>query len=454
MKRKLSPRGAALLMGCLGFGLLASVNYCAGKLTSHFGLRLDMTSNQLYELSDETQEVLDGLKKEIRIRVFSSETDFLPLVSEVLEQYCRRGNEKITVEYIDPYVNPTLLDFYIQRGYQLELGSIIVESDRYARALKLEDMFELDSSGNGVQGIRCEQQISSAILYAAGTGTPSVQFTVGHNELVSDGLKELFLQNNYEKGNIALSMERMEEETDLLVIASPTTDFAKEEIASLDKYMADGGRLLVFLGPASEEMPNLEEFLNEWGIGTTGIVVAEAQQYTDSNPLSVVPVYSAHSINQYFSGNQVYLVMPSTRALEPRFVSQGGIRTQKLLYSTDRAYDSLNRDGEKGPFTLAMTAEKEWEFQKARVVVLGSRGIYSDSLLAAGNYSNARFLTRVINWCTETDSAINIPAKRLGNTQIAITVGQVAVLAAIFVLLLPFSVIFAGFFIYRCRRHS
>lgn len=454
MKKRLSPRGAAFLLGCLGFGLLVSANYCAGKVTSRLGLRLDMTSNQLYELSEETKEVLQGLKKEVRIRVFSSETDFLPLVSEVLEQYRRQGNEKITVEYIDPYVNPTLLDSYIQRGYQLELGSIIVESDMYARALKLEDMFELDSSGNAVQGIKCEQQISSAILYAAGSGTPSVQFTAGHNEAVTDGLKNLFLQNNYETDNISLSMESVEEETDLLVIASPTADFAKEEIASLDEYMADGGRLLVFLGPASEEMPNLEEFFNEWGVGTTDIVVAEALQYTDSNPLSVVPVYSAHSINQYFSGNQVYLVTPSTRALEQRFVSQGGIRTQKLLYSTDRAYNSQNKDGEKGPFTLAMTAEKEQESGKARMVVLGSRGIYSDSLLTAGNYSNAKFLTRVMNWCTETNSAINIPAKSVGNTQIAITVGQAAVLVVVFVLLLPICIIFAGFFIYRRRRHS
>ena len=135
------------------------------------------------------------------------------------------------------------------------------------------------------------------------------------NKEIRDYSENMFLQNNYETDNISLSMESVEEETDLLVIASPTADFAKEEIASLDEYMADGGRLLVFLGPASEAMPNLEEFFNEWGVGTTDIVVAEALQYTDSNPLSVVPVYSAHSINQYFSGNQVYLVTPSTRAL-------------------------------------------------------------------------------------------------------------------------------------------
>lgn len=454
MKKRLSPRCNALLLGCLGFGLLISLNHCAAKLTNHFGLRLDMTGNQLYELSNETMNVLNGLEKDIHIRVFSSEVDFLPLISEVLEQYRQRGNGRITVEYIDPYLQPMLVDSYIQRGHQLELGSIIVESDRYARALQLKEMFEMDSTGSTVQGIKCEQQISSAILYAAGASTPFVQFTAGHNESVSDTLKELFEQSNYETGNVALSMEVMKEDTDLLVIASPTADFSPEEITALDDYMADSGRLLVFLGPSSGSMPNLEEFLNEWGIETTEIVVAEELQYTDSNPLSIVPIYSAHSINQYFSGNQVYLVMPSCRALNQRFVSQGGIRTQKLLYSTDRAYDSQNRDGEKGPFTLAMTAEKQQDSDKARMVVLGSRGLYSDSLLAAENYSNAKFLVQVMNWCTETDSAIHIPAKSVGSTHIAVTVGQVAALAAVFVLLLPISVSFTGFLIYRRRRHS
>ena len=87
-------------------------------------------------------------------------------------------------------------------------------------------------------------------------------------------------------------------------------------------------------------------------------MVAEALQYTDSNPLSIVPVYSGHTINQYFTNNQLYLILPSTRALEQLYVSQGGIQTQKLLYSTDRSYDAQDPEGKTGPFVLAMTAEK------------------------------------------------------------------------------------------------
>ena len=51
----------------------------------------------------------------------------------------------------------------------------------------------------------------------------------------------------------------------------------------------------------------------------------EKTQFTDANPLSIVPIYSGHEINSYFSANQLYLVMPSTVALEQEFVSRGSI---------------------------------------------------------------------------------------------------------------------------------
>lgn len=454
MKKKGFPNFGAVILACLGLGVLISVNYCAAKLTARFGWRFDMTSNQLYELSEETKEVLRNLEQEVQIRVFSSEGDFLPLAAEVLEQYKQYGNHKVSVEYIDPYTQPTLVDSYLQRGYSIELGSIAVESNQYTKVLQLNDMFVMDNAGSAVQEIKCEQQISGAIVYVAGTETHTVQFTTGHNESVSDGLLELFQQSNYETGIATLSMSGLDTDTDLVVIADPTSDFSESEMEALDTYMGDGGRLLLFLGPSSEELPRLKAFLTEWGIGITDTVVAEPLQCTDSNPLSIVPVYTSHLINQYFAGNQLYLVMPSSRAVDQLFVSQREIRTQKLLYSTDRAYDSQKKDGEKGPFTLAMTAEKTLDSGKARVVVIGSRGIYSDSLLKTENYANGKFLTQVMNWCTETESAVHIPSKTIGNHQISVTMSQVLWMAGVFMLLFPAAVLVIGFVVYYRRRHS
>ena len=60
----------------------------------------------------------------------------------------------------------------------------------------------------------------------------------------------LFEQSNYQTGRVTLSLSALPDGTDLVVIASPTSDFSREEIASLDRFMAQGGRFAVSTGRA------------------------------------------------------------------------------------------------------------------------------------------------------------------------------------------------------------
>lgn len=163
--KKITPQTMAALLAGLALVVLVLVNVCASMASSRFGLRLDMTSNQLYQLSGQSREILDALPESVTLRVFSAESDFLPLMQEVLREYEQDGQGKIHVEYIDPYMHPTVVDAYLQRGLAVELGSIVAESSRSAKTLKLEDMFEMDSEGTTVTELKCEQQITGAIQY-------------------------------------------------------------------------------------------------------------------------------------------------------------------------------------------------------------------------------------------------------------------------------------------------
>lgn len=441
---------AAIVLAAL---LLAALNLCASKLSEKLGLRLDMTGNKLYELSDETLGVLAELDMPVNIKVFSAEEDFTPLVAEVLRRYEQAG-DGLTVEYVDPYTKPTVVDEYIQKGLEINLNTVVVEGGSYACAIDLEDMFVLDSSGQSVRQLNCEQLLTSAVLRAEGARSRSVVFIAGHNEYVSDSLRTLFTQNNYSISDISLNLSDISEGTDLVVIAAPTSDFSPEETAKLDAYMASGGRLLVFAEPSSGSLENLGAFLREWGIGLTSTVVAEKTQFTDANPLSIVPIYSGHEINSYFSANQLYLVMPSTIALEQEFVSRGSITTAKLLYSTDRSYDANDTGGESGPFTLAMAAEKTDDDTHARLAVIGSRGIYSDSVMASTANGNMRFIAQCVAWCTEADTAVSIPARSISDEPISATLSQIIIFAVLLILVLPVGLLVQGISVYLKRRHS
>ena len=444
---------AAAIIAALA--LLICVNFFASRLSDRLGLRLDMTGNKLYEVSDETLDILSRLEADVTLTVFSSEKDYVNIVAEILSRYESAGKGRIKLEYIDPYENPTVVDEYIRRGLEINLNTLVVESGGRAETVELEDMFELDSSGSSVQGLKCEQLITSAVLAAAGEGGHNVCFTAGHNESFSQSLTDMFTLNGYETGYVTLSADDFPDDTDLAVIAAPSVDFSDGEISKLDKFMERGGRLLVFVKPNSLPLDRLYTFLAEWGVGVTETVVAEAKQFTDANPLSIVPIYASHEITGYFSQNQLYPVLTSTLALRQEYVSRGDVRTQALLYSTDRAYDFADStDGQTGPFPLAICAQKERDGVRARLAVIGSGGIYSDTLMQSPAYANSRFIARTAGWCTDSESTVSIAPKSLTGDAIAVTASQMLAYSVLTVGALPLAILVWGIAVYVRRRHS
>ncbi len=508
-KNNTKLKAAVLIV--LSFLLLVAVNIAVSKFSEKLGLRVDMTAERLYELSDETVEVLHSLDEPVDIKVFSAKEDFTPLVAEVLRRYSD-ASDKLNVEYIDPYVRPAAVDEYIDKGLEIYLNTIVVEGGGYAESLQLEDMFVLDESGQNVRELNCEKLLTSAVLRAEGAKSRSAVFTAGHNESVSEALKNLLTANNYGLSELSLGLTDIPSGTELVVIAAPSTDFSAEEIKKLDEFMEEGGSLVVFTELSTASLNNFSAFLEEWGIGLSHILVAEKTQYTDSNPLSIVPIYSGHEINSYFNANKLYLEMPQTIALNQIFVTRGNITTAKLLYSSDRSYDAdtsvnagaggsmdaANADGadsadaanthdddeanaisnnansdkvavenaadkadnagnagtEQGPFTLAMAAEKTAGDKHARLVVIGSRGIYSDTLMNTGTNGNARFIAQCVAWSVKDDTLISIPSKNINDAPISVTLGQIIILSVLLILVLPAGLMIQDIIIYIRRRHS
>lgn len=505
--KKINSKIQSAIIVILSFLLLIMLNAGVNQFSDKLGLRIDMTADKLYELSDATEEVLDKLDMDVKIKVFASEDDFTPLVAEVLRRY-EQASDKLTVEYVDPFTRPTVVDEYIAKGLAINLNTVVIEGENYADAIELEDMFVLDDSRQNVKQLNCEQLITSAVLRAEGARDRKAAFIAGHNEYVSDSLRALFVSNNYTISDISLNLKDIEKNTDIMIIAAPTSDFSSAEIAKLDEYMTAGGRILVFAEPSVSKLANLSDFLNEWGIGLTDVVVAEKTQYTDSNPLSIVPIYSGHEINSYFNSNKLYLELPSTSALNQEFVTRGNITTAKLLYSSDRSYnaaaidnavssaaavdkgnngdnissnvnnenavdtdhaanisdnavkegiggdDAIDRSDETGPFTLAMAAEKTIEKDSARLVVIGSRGIYSDSLMNSGTNGNARFIAQCVTWCTRDDALVSVAPKNISDEPIYVTFNQIIIFAVLLIFVLPAGLMIQGIMVYMRRRHS
>lgn len=83
--------------------LLGLINF----LSIRFPYRVDLTENQLYSLSPQTEQVLQNLQKPVKVWIFDRESQSHPIEQETLNNY-QRKSQLFSYEIIDPDRQPGL----------------------------------------------------------------------------------------------------------------------------------------------------------------------------------------------------------------------------------------------------------------------------------------------------------------------------------------------------------
>ena len=212
-RKKLS----APLSAAIAFLLFLSVIFAAESLTSALTLRLDMTEDGLYTLSDTTVDVLSHLSAPVTVTVFSNETDFVPLVHETLLRYQALSDQMVSIRYVDPYTHPSEVKRWQNQGFTITEGTLAVEGQFTAEVIQLEDLFITD--GETVTALQIEQPLTSAIARGGHSETLRAQFIEGHDESYSEGFQTLLRQNGFSVGRTTLSVS--DPACDLMILAAP-----------------------------------------------------------------------------------------------------------------------------------------------------------------------------------------------------------------------------------------
>ncbi len=444
---------ALLLLAVLVF---ATLNACVILASRRWNLSLDWTGQRLYALSPLTQEVLLALASPTEVQVLSTEAEYPAVLRELLGR-AQKMAPHLTVRFTDPYANPMLINHYQERGMALKQGDLLVEGAQRAKAVSYESLLLYD--GERLVGIDLEQQLCAALLYVNSTQMPAAAFTVGHNERPTTALKKVFEDNNFTLGNLSLQVGA-DIAQQVVVIAAPTQDFAPGEIDALAAYMAQGGKVMVFLEPGVSGLTNLEALLAARGIATQPGVVLEEKAFAANNPLNIIAMYASHEANAYFAEHAAYVVMPSAMPLALVDRAAQGIRASALLYSTpdayakrDLRYQSTARaaQDDKGPFVLAAIAEQSVPGGKAQLFAAGSRMLYADDLMGTTSYANRMFLTKMLGYLWQDTTMLSIPPKTMTTAQLAITQQQILLAGVLSVGVVPLIILGMGVLV-KLRR--
>ncbi len=225
-------------------------------------VRIDLTPEHRYTLSDHAKKVLDAVPADIRIIAFlRSQDPRNPRIADLLRQVTAR-TARVRVETLDVNRSPALARQYGVGSY----GALVVESDGRRRVFSNPR----------------EEVLMAAILQVTRQQRKTVSWVVGHGEGDLNDIdrhrgfstaRALLEQEYYELRPISLIGDEVPLETAVVVIAGPQKDFLAEEIAALDRHLQRPGQALILLDPL--RAPELAQFLRRYYVDLGPDVVVD-----------------------------------------------------------------------------------------------------------------------------------------------------------------------------------
>ena len=514
--RKVKYGSMSLVTIALVIALVVIFNIMASYMVKRQPLKIDLTADKRYELSDESIDYLkDKLDKDVEIVVTCPKDDFdniaaqveftykyyygldidcpfdmIPILLEKYEMYANQGSGSVKVSYVDLDKDPKAVKKYSDiYGGEISSQSMVFYCDDRVRVIDkvgVGGMITPDVSDSSKVSLVFvgESSITSEIMNVTDANPVNVAFASEFNgseiyntQMYADsvaGLRDkLLVKNGYFCTDIDLATDDLDaEKYDMVVVPMPAVDFDKDVLDKLSSFLYNDGlydRDMLFISdPMTSNIPNITEFLADWSIGLNdGQVVVDGEKFMGSNPFTIQAKQSdSEEAGEKFSGSQI-LVSPYSQEIKELSKNNDAI-TATVLETYDTAFNVdivTNEDkGDKGTKSLGVVSRKEkqignqidnYYIAKSHVLALGSGYLTGTEFLMQTNlYSNANVLLNIINEMTgkETDTVI-IPDKALQQNVIAPTSKQDRNIKIIVIFLVPALVAAVGIVVLIRRKN-
>lgn len=451
--------------------------------------RVDLTEAGLYTLSEQSRKIAKAVDQPVTIKGFFQSAEPARLeVEDLLESY-RLANKKIRYTFIDPDRNPEEAGRYDIRQY----GTLVLEG--YDRRQTIQQADE-QSITNALFKLMREEQ--KKIYFVAGHGEHSIS---DFNQAGYSSVRSALERENYAVQSLSLLQQKgVPEDAAAVVIAGPEKPYFQEEVESLERYVEDGGRLLVLLDPG--HAGPLVDWLRKYGIELQDDMVIDklSRIFGGSYLMPVVTQYGLHDITQGFNVATFYSEARSVQVADP---SPEGVHLVTLASTSPNAWAETDlerlRQGEAsfdesedfpGPVPLGVlvqldpakfpgrassegTSESsdetpepstgegeggagaaEGHAAKGYLVVLGDSDFIGNTHF--GLSGNGDFFLNIVNFLAEEETLITVEPRGDGGKKtgqpIVLTQDQARTILVLSLGLIPGSVMLLGLGVYRVRR--
>lgn len=207
--------------------------------------------------------------------------------------------DHITVDFVNINKNPSAVQKYkATSATRIYSSNVIFEFGTEYRVYSMSNFFVNNEESTTPWAYNGEKHFANAILAVTRAESPVACFLNNHGENVTDisAFRQLVEKSGYIVQDLDLEKEEIPENCRLLICYDPQTDFyafgnmgeaGVSEIDKLDKYLDGCFSFMLFVDNETPELPNLEEYLEEWGVTIArGTIEAEEGNYTIRDTVS------------------------------------------------------------------------------------------------------------------------------------------------------------------------
>ena len=461
--------GYSVLAALIVLAIAVAANFFVNALPSSV-TQFDTTSNQLFTISEQTENIVSSLEDEVTIYWVVQAGAEDSAVETLLDRY-KSLSSQIKVIQKDPDVYPAFVQQYTDTIYN---NSLIVESGERYRYISYEEIYVYDYSNYYYTGsydvsFDGESALTSAIDYVISEDLPKVYRLTGHGEsTLAATFSSAVEKENIDMEDLSLlTLQTVPEDADCILIYAPQSDISEEEKAMLEEYLGNGGNLVLITDPPQEgALTNLEALMAYYGVTAKEGVVVEGDQshYAWDAPYYLLPDYGSHDITASQSGGN-YVLLPIAQGLSVSDELPAAVTVTELLTTSDSAFSKIagynlttyeKEDGDiDGPFALAVAITDTLDDGlESNIIWVSSAALLDEQANTQASGGNQDFFLNVLNYlCEPEGSSLSIHAKSLSYEYLTMDSATATVLSLLVIGVIPVAYLAIGIVIWFRRKH-
>ena len=324
--------GFSKLVGLLAvLAIIGMVNYISHNF---FFLRTFFSTQARVQLSAQTIGLLKTVTNQVQVTLYYDRNDELfSTVNSLLSEY-RLMNPKISVAVVDYTSSPAEAQ-RIKAKYKLDAPTDknlvifdcadrvkMVNGDAFMdyTTERVPNKKELEFRKKPV-AFKGEMLCSTLLMAVINPVPQHAYYLTGHGEhALGDGKEQMgylkfatvvALQNYVSLEQLSLlGTNPVPADCNVLIIAGPTKALAPEEIAKIERYLNEGGRMLALFNVASvgKEL-GLEKLLAKWGVDVGNQLIQDEPNSLRGQDV-VVKSFSKHEVVNSLQESSIHLILP------------------------------------------------------------------------------------------------------------------------------------------------